>query len=197
MALTLANADVIGRFTQIADHYFKADSGSTTTVVSKSVADELDLANYYVCFLSGDNKGIDRVVSSYDDVTGTLTFSELDTAIDNTVSVAVSQNGFNNFIDEAELSIGNYLRNNGYDVDNFLTPSQLREAHLYKTIELICRSRYNDGSDDDLYFKNMELYGSLFTGEMARLVADYDANEDGSISTDEELLNIGQVMFVR
>lgn len=197
MALTLTNADLLSRYTQIADFYLKADSGTTTTAVNTSLIDEVGLSNYYICFLSGSNKGTDKIVTSFDDTTGTLTFDALDNAVDNTSIFALTEIGFGNFIAEAEASIENHLRNNGYDLSLFLTSSQLKEVHILKTLELICRSRFNDGTDEDLYFKNMELFQGKFDSEMSRLIADYDTNEDGTISDDEEDQNIGQVVFAR
>ena len=91
----------------------------------------------------------------------------------------------------------NHFRNNGRDIDLFLETTQLKEAHIYKTIELICSSRMNDGDAQDAYFVNYERFKAMYETEVTTLIADYDANEDGTISEDEEDTNVGQVSFTR
>ena len=89
------------------------------------------------------------------------------------------------------------MRNSGYDLALFLTEPQLKEMYIYKTIELICAGLMNDAQDQDVYFANYERFKDLYVSERTSLIADYDANENGTIEEGEEILNIGQVGFAR
>lgn len=195
MALTLTNADIIGRLTILADYYYKANSGSTTTAVNTRLADESDLSFGYVCFLSGDNKGLDRIITEHTD--STITFDALTTAVDSAIEFAIVEVGYLSYMRQARDFIDNYLRNKGLDLDLFLTESQLKELQIYKTIELACDSKMNDAADTDVYYANSEKYKKLFDLEINKLVADYDENESGAIETDEELAKIAQPRLVR
>jgi len=197
MALTLTNAEIVSRFKTLADYHLKADSGSTTTAVNSSMIDESSVANWYICFVNGDNYGTDKVISSFHDATGTITFPAVSNAIDNQSEFCLLEKGFLSDAKQAELFIDNYLRNKGYDLSLFLTTSQLKEAHIYKTLELICAERMQDGTDDDIYFVNHNKYSTLFEIEMNKLIADYDTNENGSISEDEEKQSLGQIGLTR
>ena len=69
--------------------------------------------------------------------------------------------------------------------------------YIYKTIELVCSSLMNDGVADDVYFVQSERFKELYDAEISSMVADYDANEDGVISEDEELNKLGQISLIR
>lgn len=196
--MTITNAEIVGRFKPLAEQgSLKANSGSTTTAVNTNLIAEADQTNNYVCFLSGSNLGVDRVISSFDDATGTLTFDALTTAVDNTTEFCIIKTGYQSDVAQAELFITNHFRNKGLNIDLFLTSSQLKELYIYKTLELICRNLMNDGTDTDMYFVAMNRFEELYNIEMASLIADYDANEDGVISEDEEESKVGQVIFSR
>ena len=196
--MNITNAEIVGRFKPLAVHgSLKADNGSTTTIVCSSLKAEADITNGYVCFLSGDNIGVDRIVTLFDDATGTVTFDALDNAVDNTTEFCVLRRGYQSDIAQAGLFITNHFRNNGLDVSLFLNAHQLKELYIYKTLEMICANSMNDGNDTDMYFVNMNRFRELYNIEMASLVADYDLNEDGVISADEESTKVGQVVFAK
>jgi len=186
MSVTLTNADVVSRLKLLANYHFKADSGSTTTAVNTKLIDEQTIANYYICFVNGANIGLDRIITAFDDITGTCTFDALDTAITNTDEFCICDKGFQSDVEQATLNIANDFRNMGYDVDLFLTTYQLKELYIYKTLELICGSLMNDGDEEDIYFVHYERFKSLYSTELSTLTADYDANENGNIDEDEE-----------
>lgn len=197
MALTLTNSEIVARFKALADYRLKADSGSTTTFISNQLIDEPDLTKYYICFISGDNYGIDRIITAFDEDTGTITFDEVDQAITQIDEICIVRNGFLSDIKQGEIYLANNLRNRGLDIDLFLTTSQLKEAHLFKTLEIICTSLMNDAVDTDVYYNASEKFRSLFETELNSLIADYDEDESGTIDEDEELDNVGQVSFIR
>lgn len=197
MSLSLTNSEIVSRFKTIADFHVKADSGTTTTAVVSKLVDEEDLTGYYACFVSGDNYGLDRIIDDFDDTSGTMTFTSVTNAVDNVSEICLLEKGFQSDAKQADLYLENYLRNKGYDVSLFLTSSQLKEAHLYKTLELICSERMNEATESDVYYANKEKFRLQFEAEMNKLVADYDDNESGSIDSDEELFNTGQVRFSR
>lgn len=188
--LNLTNANIVARFTQIADFRNKAQSGSTTTLVNnKGFVDYPDdyFKDYYICFLTGSNKGVDRIVTDFVNSTGTFTFDTLDTAIDNTTEFALVEKGFLAYNEEAIDFIREEVKNDGKDLDLFLTDSQLKELHLYKTLDLICQDKFNDATDEDLYYNRHQHYNKLFEDTYNKLKADYDENEDGLIEEDEKL----------
>ena len=101
----------------------------------------------YICFLSGANKGVDRIITSFVSATGTFTFSDLDNTVDNTTEFAIVENGFLSYMEEAIEFIREKVKNDGKDLDLFLTESQLKEIHLYKTLDLICQDKFEDADE--------------------------------------------------
>jgi len=187
--MIITNADIAGRLKLLADEHLKADSGSTTTAVNASIKDGSDYKNNFICFISGDNIGVDRVISSYTVATGTFTFDTLDDAITNTDEFCVVSKGFQSDVSQATSIVANDIRNRGYDIGLFLNyQTQLKELYIYKTIELICQSLMKDGIENDVYFVNRNSFNALYETEINTLIADYDANEDGEVSESEENL---------
>lgn len=185
--MTITNADIVGRLKLLADLHLKADSGSTTTAINSSIDDGYDFTNQYICFISGANIGVDRVITGYVDNTKTFTFDAVDTAVSNIDEFCVVSKGFQSDVAQATSIVKNDMRNRGYDIDLFLNyQTQLKEMYIYKTIELICSGLMNDGQDQDVYYVNSERYKALYEGERTTLISDYDADESGDISTDEE-----------
>ncbi len=186
--MTITNAEIVGRLKLLADEHLKADSGSTTTAVSSYISNGSEYANYYICFISGNNINTDRIVTSYNSSTGTFTFDALDNAVTNTDEFCLVLKSFQSDIANAHNVVRNDMRNMGKDVDLFLNyTTQLRECYIYKTIELVCSSLMNDAVDTDAYYSHMNTYNALYQRELETLIADYDADKSGDISTDEEL----------
>lgn len=202
MALTLTNAEIIEASPLLlSDIVSKATNGTTTTLITHDLRDldEYSVIGAYICFLDGANKGVDRIITDYSSNAGvaTFTFDELDYPIDNTTIFAIMYLSYKSASDRASAMITNDLRKKGFDLDLFLNVSDLKELHLYKTVAHICLAKTQDRTDEDMYWVNYEVYNNMYITELSTLVADYDSDESGSISTDEENLNIGQVGFNR
>ena len=196
--MQIANSDIVARLKLLADEHVKADSGSTTTAVNLSLSDGSNYTNNIICFISGLNAGVDRVITSYTTANGSFSFDALDNAVTNTDEFCVISNGFQSDVIQATSIVKNDMRNRGYDVDLFLNyQTQLKEMYIYKTIELICAGLMNDGQDQDVYFVNYNRFKGLYELEASTLIADYDANENGTIDDAEELASVGQVGFSR
>jgi len=196
--MTITNAEIVGRLKLLADEHLKADSGSTTTAVSSYISDGSNYSNYYICFISGDNANVDRVVTSYESSTGTFTFDALDNAVTNVDEFCLVLKSFQSDVTNAHAVVRNDLRNMGKDVDLFLNyATQLKECYIYKTIELVCAGLMNDAVDTDVYYSHMVTYNALYQRELDTLIADYDADESGDISTDEELVKSNYVVVER
>lgn len=197
--MTITNADIVSRLKLLADEHLKADSGSTTTAVNSSMINSgYDYTNQFICFISGVNVGVDKVITAYATATGTFTFSALASAVTNIDEFCVVSKGFQSDVVQATSIVKNDMRNRGYDVAKFLNfQDQLKEMYIYKTIELVCGGLMNDGQDQDVYFIHKEDFKKLYEMEASNLIADYDTNEDGDIDTGEETQNIGQVGFSR
>ena len=69
--------------------------------------------------------------------------------------------------------------------------------YIYKTVELVCGSLMNDGQDQDVYYIHKNNFKELYELEASTLIADYDSDESGDITTEEETQRIGQVGFSR
>ena len=197
MAVTLSNADIVSRLKLLADIHLKADSGTTTSLTNSSLIDNQSILNHIVCFINGDNIGVDRVITSFNADTGAIGFDALDTAITNTNEVCVVSTGYLSDAAQAEIAIRNDFRNKGYNLDLFLTSSHIKETFIYKTIELICMGLMNDGTDTDAYYVQANRFRELYNAETSSLIADYDSNEDGNIDADEEMMPVGQIGFSR
>ena len=195
--MVLSNADIVGRLKLLADEHLKADAGTTTTVVNRTLIDGANLDDRFVCFITGANIGLDRVITGFDGVTGTITFDALTDAITSSDEFCIVKTGFQSDVVQAEYAIRNDLRNRGYDLDLFLNEPQLREMYIYKTIELVCASLMNDGEPQDVYYVQYLRFKDLYDKELVSLIADYDANESGAIDEGEENMKLGQIGFVR
>jgi len=197
--LTLTNAEIIVALPPLlADLIGKADGGSTTTLESRSFKglDKDSTEGAFICFLSGDNAGIDKIITDYTATNvGTFTFDALDSAIDNTVAFAIMFLSYTPASDRASEIIENDLRKKGYDIENFLTPAHLKELHLNRTVAHICQAKMQDADTNDTYYINYLEFMKRYENEFNTLVADYDDNEDGVIDSDEDSQSIGQVVL--
>jgi hypothetical protein len=197
--LTLTNAEIISALPPLtADLIGKADGGSTTTLENKQfkALDEESTEGAYICFLSGDNAGIDRIITGYDSSNvGTFTFDALDSAIDNTSVFAILFLSYIPASDRASEIIENDLRKKGYDIESFLTPVHLRELHLNRTIAHICQAKMQDADNEDTYYINYLEFMKRYEEEFNTLVADYDTDGDGVIEDDEDSQSLGQVVL--
>lgn len=195
--MTITNADIVSRLKLLADFHGKATSGSTTTIVCNDLKNEADVTGYFACFVSGTHVGTDKVITKFKDLTGTISFDALASTVSNTDEFCIVSKGFQSEVAQAALVVTEDFKNKGYDASLFLNDTQLKELHISKTIELVCWGLMNDAIDSDAYFANAQRYEKRYQLIMANLIADYDANEDGVISDDEEKESIGQVGFSR
>lgn len=197
--LTLTNAEIISVLPPLtADLIGKADGGSTTTLENKQfkALDEESTEGAYICFLSGDNAGIDRIITGYDSSNvGTFTFDTLDSTIDNTSVFAILFLSYIPASDRASEIIENDLRKKGYDIESFLTPVHLKELHLNRTIAHICQAKMQDADNEDTYYINYLEFMKRYEEEFNTLVADYDTDGDGVIEDDEDSQSLGQVVL--
>lgn len=198
MALILTNADIIQTLEMLADQILKAEDGTTSTIKSEQLISISDIEGYIVVFLNGELNGINSSILSVDGEAETVTLDDvLPYQVTRTTKFAILETGYLSFVTRAEAIITSAFRNKGIDINLFLNDAQLKELHIYKTIELICLSKRRDATDEDVYHSNYESFKSLYNLEFANLAADYDANENGVIDEDEELTQIGQVSFFK
>lgn len=198
MALTLTNADIIQTLEMLSEQILKAEGGTTTTLISNDLASVSDVEGYLIAFLSGNLNGVEVFVDSMDTGTNTATLSTtLSEAVTKTTKFAIFETGYQSFITRSEAIIDDTFRNKGLKLELFLNTAQLKEMHIYKTIELICLSKRKDALDEDIYHSNYLAFRDLFSSELSLLIADYDTNEDGIIQEGEELQALGQIEFVR
>ena len=188
MAWVLKNADIIAALPILADHYEKADSGSTTSLVCgrlTALVDE-EMVGATIGFINGDNAGTDVTITSYTDTTGTFGFGAVSNAVDSSTGFGIVYLDYNSYIDRAYDIIKNEMRNRGLDIDLFLTTSQVKELHLTKTLELICMAKRQDADTDDIFHESYLVFKENYQSELNNLKADYDTDEDGTIEESEE-----------
>jgi len=189
MAWVLKNADIIAALPILADHFEKADSGSTTTLVSGRLTDlvEAEIVGATVGFTTGDNAGVDAVITSYTDSTGSFGFDAVANAVDSSTGFGIVYLDYNSYINRAYDIIKNEMRNRGLDIDLFKTTAQVKELHLTKALELICMAKRQDADTDDIFNESYNVFKENYESELTTLKADYDTDEDGTIETAEEL----------
>ena len=188
MAWVLKNADIIAALPILADHYEKADSGSTTSLVCgrlTALVDE-EMVGATIGFINGDNAGTDVTITSYTDTTGTFGFGAVSNAVDSSTGFGIVYLDYNSYIDRAYDIIKNEMRNRGLDIDLFLTTSQVKELHLTKTLELICMAKRQAADTDDIFHESYLVFKENYQSELNNLKADYDTDEDGTIEESEE-----------
>ena len=197
MAWILTNADIVSALPILADHYEKANSGSTTELTSSRIIDlyEGDIVGATVSFTTGANAGKDAVITVYDTSTGKLTFDVLDNTVNATTVFGIVYLTYSSYVKRAYDIIENDLRNRGLDIELFLNTAQVKETHLTKTLGIICLSKRQNADSDDVYHEAYLVFSEKYLKEINTLVADYDTNEDGEISEDEEK-QTSQVLLV-
>jgi len=198
--MALTNADILKELPKLSDlsnNTLKAVSGTLTTLTTND--DDIDdsFNNSYICFLSGGLSGVDRVINNISN--SIITFDTLSETVLNTTQYSITKNGFISYIEKSNNILINDFRNAGKDFNLFLTVLQLKQLHLYKTIELICQNLMQDGNNDDIFFIHYSDYKKMYSNEFMRLKADYDLDKDGSIDSDElsGVNNSGQQKLVR
>jgi len=198
MAWVLTNADIISALPILADHFEKADSGSTTTLVSGRLTDlvEAEIVGATVGFTTGDNAGTDAVITSYTDSTGSFGFDAVDNTVDSSTGFGIVYLDYSSFINRAYDIIKNEMRNKGLDIDLFKTTAQVKELHLVKALELICMAKRQDADTDDIFNESYNVFKENYESELSTLKADYDTDEDGTIETAEKLQS-NQVVLMK
>jgi len=198
MAWVLKNADIIAALPILADHYEKADSGSTTQLVCSrlTLLTEGEVNGAIIGFISSDAAGTDAVVTSYDGGSGTFGFAALSNAVNGSTGFGVVYIDFTSFIDRAYDIIKNEMRNRGLDIDLFLTTTQVKELHLTKTLELICMSKRQNADTDDIYHESYLVFKENYESELTTLKADYDTDEDGTVEEAEKKQS-NQVVLIK
>lgn len=198
MAWVLKNADIIAALPILADHYEKADSGSTTSLVCgrlTALVDE-EMIGATIGFITGDNAGNDATITSYTDSTGTFGFDAVSNAVDSSTGFGIVYLDYTTYIDRAYDIIKNEMRNRGLDIDLFKTTSQVKELHLTKTLELICMAKRQDADTDDIFHESYMVFKENYESELTTLKADYDTDEDGTIE-EAEKLQTNQVVLTK
>lgn len=191
-AWTLTNADIVQAMpNKLADFYEKADSGSTTSATCARLVglNDDEVIGSVVCFITGDNKGIDAVVNSFDSLTGELGFTALSNAIVSGDVFGIVSLDYQSYIERSYAVIKNEMRNMGREAELYLTESQVKELHLLKTMQVICMAKRQDATVDDIFHQSYLDFTDQYRNELISLKADYDKNEDGVISSDEEIVH--------
>lgn len=196
MALSLTDYDIISTLSSLGGEIRKAEGGSNTTLVDQSLTFNNDsLLGSTVVFTSGLNIGVSASVSSY--TSDTLTFEALANPVVAGANYSLLDETYESYMLRAEALITEAFKNGGLDIALMLNTAQLKELHIAKTISLICLSKRKDATDDDMYHSNYIAFDDMYKTMYSGIVVDYDSNEDGTISTDEENQELTQVGFLR
>ena len=193
--LSLSNAKLLQNLLLLSDYTGRVDESGILSIKVNSLENEPINPNDTLCILSGENSGSDIVITDFDN--GVIDLDWNDKAINSRDMIAIVAIPFDSYIAQAERYLKNDFRNKGAELDNFLNTEQLEQLHIYKTLSLICGDKRNGADTDDVYNANYERFNSLYQVEFSNLLADYDTNEDGTISSDEELIFKGQIGFSR
>ena len=186
---TLTNADIVQALPRLADLYEKADSGTTTTATSARLIglNEDEVIGSIVSFITGDNEGVDATITGFNTSTGEMTFNPLSNAIASGNVFGVISLDYQSYIKRAYSIIKNEIRNLGRNADLYLDETQVKELHLLKTMQIICMAKRQNADTDDIFHQSYLDFTDQYKNELVTLKADYDLNEDGLISEDEEV----------
>ena len=194
----LTNADIVAAFPKLADLTERADSGTTSSLVSERLQDmnEEQIIGSTICFITGFSFGTDSTITSYDPETGGIAFTEIVDKVDSTTVFSIVYNNFFTYSHRAYGIIENDMRNRGINIDLFLNQAQVKELHLTKTLALICLAKRQGTDDIDLYHDSYLVYTEKYTSELTNLTADYDSNEDGIIQETEKSVQSEPIILV-
>jgi len=186
---TLTNADIVQALPRLADLYEKADSGTISTATSARLIglNEDEVIGSIVSFITGDNEGVDATITAFNTSTGEMTFNALSNAIASGNVFGVISLDYQSYIKRAYSIIKNEIRNLGRNADLYLDETQVKELHLLKTMQIICMAKRQNADTDDIFHQSCLDFTDQYKNELVTLKADYDLNEDGLISEDEEV----------
>lgn len=195
--MALTNTDIIEALPILAGHREKANSGSTTTLVSLKLTDllETDMVGAIIGFLNGPNNGIEKVISSYNTATGEFGFEALQEPVDSTTVFCIIYLDYFSYTKRAYDIITSDLHKKGLDIELFLDSTQLKELHLTKTLQLICIAKRQDAETTDIYHEDYLFFTDKYATEFNNLTADYDKNDDGVIDDGEANITAPQISF--
>ena len=182
----ITNADIVGRLSVVTDFIDTVITATVTTITSIKAKEE-EMSNWHILFLSGVNKGIDSIILSNDVATGIVTLTTpLPTAPSPTDEIAYLKTGYTRYAENAMDILTEDFKNVKIDIDLFLTPTQLKELQLIKTLSLICLDKFQDGVAMDLYYRRYEEYSKRYDEMFNNIKADYDGNKNSKIDDDEK-----------
>lgn len=96
-------------------------------------------------------------------------------------------------IEEAWIEVKRDIKNKGRRPHMLIDGSQLREVHLTRTLEIICDSFAKD--EEDIWWTRKLEFKERYSRLMSEMIIKYDADEDGIITEDENLVSLGQIVM--
>lgn len=201
LSIPITDDDLLNELTSLKDINEQmtgtATSGSTSTLVDTTNRKESD--DYWtggkIEILSGTGDKQIRDISDFVQSTSTITVTPNWTTTPDTTSVYKVIRGFSKKIIQAFDKITAMIYNKGQRHALIIESSQIKIAMIYLTIHFICLDAMND--ENDKWERLSVRYWDLFSNEFGNMKLDYDKDESGTITGDEEQSDRTSIRLLR
>lgn len=193
------------------DLYYELDSlrkannqatGTATSSTASSLVDTLrrkESNDYWkggiVEIISGTGSGQKRDITQFTQSSSSMSVTPNWTTNPDTTSIYLVVKSFNDKIRQAFEEVEQMLYNKGKRHQLILESSQIKHPLLYLALEKICRDLSDDV--DDKWDRLAIAYSEKFDNHFTNMKLDYDEDDSGTITGDEEQQSLGSFRIFR
>jgi hypothetical protein len=174
-----------------------ATAGTTGTLVDTTRRKEA--SDYWMggklVILAGTDAGQERDITGFTQSTSTLTVDPAFSSAIDTTSIYKVTKSFATQIQQAFDKLETMLYNKGKRQDLILESSQIAFPLVYLVLESICRDLSDD--EGDKWDRLSKVYADKFDKSFNSMTLEYDEDETGAITEDEESHKAGEIRVGR
>lgn len=174
-----------------------ATSATSSTLVDTAKRKEADdfWTGGVVEILNGTGEGQFRDITDFVQSTSTISVSPNWATTPDTTSTYKIIRGFTKKINQSFEKIAHMLYNKGRRQALIIESSQIKYAMIFLTIHYICLDLMKE--DGDKWSLLADRYEAKFDKEFSHMKLDYDVDESGTITGDEEQRDVNSLRFYR
>jgi hypothetical protein len=169
-------------------------AGSLTDTIRRKEDDDFWKGGV-IKIISGTGVGQERNVTGFTQSTGVITVSPNFTTTPDTTSIYKVVRSFSVKIENAFETLETMLYNKGKRHELILESSQIKYPLLYLTIHTISLDLFDD--ETDKWYLLATKYWDKFTQAFGNMTLEYDEDESGTVSEDEQQGGINEIRIRR
>ena len=189
LAIPVVDEDLFNELPILSNEATQATGTATSATTSTLVDSKRKEANDYWAggtleIISGTGDGQKRDITDFVQSTGTITVSPAFATTPDTTSVYRIVRAFTKQIEQSFEKISTMIYNKGKRHSLILESSQIKIPLIYLTIHFICLDLMK--SSDDIWHTRALMYWDRFNESFGGMALDYDEDESGAISGEDE-----------